>query len=564
MINVANLRAACSILIVLGLLTVFSLPLGFDQHHSGLILSSLNEFNRAMYSAKEYPFNQYGPAWLLIFHFAIFFAPTSYYFLAAKFVGLLFVFASFVATYKLAGYFLDRYWRLVTIGFMLITYPFFTGFLPWPSLVVMPIIPFATLVLVRFVLSKTGSMTPSKTEFLCLGFLLGVTILTRAQIGAALIVATFAVLLFQGWGKAKSSIYMTLAGFGLNLFIVLGYLHLRGWLTSALYDEFVLGFTYVLGDRSSYPFPAGTLICVTLILLTYTYLRLKTKLGKVSLLIDRVLSPLFLSGFLALFTLLSIASVRLFNRVWISFVISVLIIFFLKFLSEIRSIGNPFQSPQNVLFLFSGVALLQIWPLFDQMHTWWALTPISILASILLRETIFTRKLDKIVTLVIYVSVFLLISNHTLDVYRTYASSSEIQIQGLSQNYTFEANAIEMKNINDFLAREIPKGSSVLSLCSNGNAFFAPKMFESAARNIVFWSLMKDNPNLIRDIEESRPNYIISCNYTPFSSELYDYYALQSDLIDKILVNSEVKSVLPLSNSRNISIIVSKTLNSDD
>jgi len=139
--------------------------------------------------------------------------------------------------------------------------------------------------------------------------------------------------------------------------------------------------------------------------------------------------------------------------------------------------------------------------------------------------------------------------------------SSEIRIQGLSKNYTFNANANEMKRINNFLLREIPKSSSVLSLCSNGNAFFDPTLFDSAARNIVFWSLMKDNPNLIRDIEESRPTYIISCNYTPFSSELYDYYALQSGLIEKIMENGEVKSMLALSNLRNISIIASKTLN---
>jgi hypothetical protein len=357
---------------------------------------------------------------------------------------------------------------------------------------------------------------------------------------------------------------MTLAGFGLNLFIILGYLYLRGWLTSALYDEFVMGFTYVIGDKSTYPFPKGTLILVTIILLTYSYLRLKNNLGKVSLIIDKVLPPIVLSGLLVLFTLLFIINVRLFNRAWISFVISVLLIFFLKFVTDIRSLGNPFKNPQNVLFLFSGVALLQIWPLFDQMHTWWALTPVSILASISLKNTIFGRKIDKTITSAIYVSIFLLISNHTLDVYRTYASSSEIRIQGLSLNYTFNANAKEMKSINDFLAREIPKGSSVLNFCSDANAFFAPKLFESASRNIVFWSPMKDNPNLIRDIKESRPTYIISCNYTPFSSQLYDYYTLQANLIDQVLVRSEVKSILVLSNSREISIIASKALNSSD
>jgi hypothetical protein len=564
MINRTNLRVAYSILIVLVLLTVFSLPLGFDQHHSGLILSSLNEFNRAMYSAKEYPFNQYGPAWILIFHFALFFAPASYYFLAAKLVGLLLVFVSLLITYKLAGYFLDRFWQLVTLGFILITYPFYTGFLPWPSLVVLPIIPFATLVLARFVLDKTSSTPHWRTEFLCLGFLLGVTILTRAQIGVALIVATFTVLLFQGWGKAKYAIYMTLAGFALNLLIILGYLHSRGWLTSALYDEFVMGFTYVIGDKSTYPFPKGTIILVTLILFTYAYLRHKDNLSKISVMIEKILSPVVISGFLVLFTLLFIVSVRLFNRAWISFVISVLLIFLFKFLSDIRRIGNPFQNPQNVLFLFSGVALLQIWPLFDQMHTWWALTPVSILTSISLKNTIFIRKLDKTITSAIYISIFLLISNHTLDVYRTYSSSSEIQIQGLALNYTFSANAKEMKKINDFLEREIPKNSSVLNFCSDANAFFAPRLFESASRNIVFWSPMKDNPNLIRNIEESRPTYIISCNYTPFSSQLYDYYTLQANLIDKVLVKSEVKSVLQLSNSRKISIIAPEALNSSD
>ena len=546
------------VLILSVALTLISLPLGFDQHHSGLILATLNEFEDAVASGKEYPFNQYGPGWILIFHIALILAPANYFFLAIKLVGLFFVFLSLIATYHLAGYFLDRFWSLVSIAFMLITYPFFTGFLPWPSLVVMPIVPYIASVFVRFTLSNTPEKQPSKIDFLCVGFLVGITLFTRAQIGIALVLAIFLIFLFQGYGKAMIPIISTTIGFALNLVIVFGFLHYKGWLRSSLYDEFVLGFMYVLGDKSTFPFPIGTSILVLVILATYSYIEFKVKFARIHQAVDKFLSPTLIGVALLMLTLVIVSSARLFNRFWIALVIAIFLIFFFTFVRGLKFRSNPFQNPLGVLLLFSAVALLQIWPLFDQMHTWWALTPVSVLVSLLLKEKFFNISLPRSISSAILISIFLLMSNHALTVYRTFSTSSEIPIRGLALNYTFESNVEEMKVINDFLSTNIPRSSSVLNLCSNGNAFFVPGFFNSASRNVIFWSTMKDNRDLIQDIKASRPTHIISCDFTPFSSQIYNYDMLQNELVESIFVQNEIRSVLSLSSSRKITILVNK------
>ena len=559
-----KLRILYSTLIGLGLLAILSLPLGFDQHHSGLMLSTLNEFDEAMTSDKEYPFNQYGPGWILVFHIALILAPANYLFLAVKGIGFFLILLSLVATYTLARSFLDRFGSLVAVGFVLLTYPFFSGFLPWPSLVVMPIIPYITSVFVKFTLADIGNPPPSKVEFFCVGFLLGITLLTRAQIGIALILAIFLLFISFGWTRARISIYLTVVGFVFNLCLIMGFLFFKGWLVSALYDQFVLGFMYVIGDKSTFPIPIGTIILVTTLLFAYASTQLKARFSRVQNLLIKTFSPL-VSALIVLFvTILVINSVRVFNRLWIALVIATLIICFVKCFRGMHNVGDLFRNPLSVLTLFSAVALLQIWPLFDQMHTWWAITPISVLVILILKGSIFNRELPKTLVSAFIISIILITSNHALTVYRTFTSSSEIPIQGLALNYSFNANVEELVLINNYFNANIPQNSSVLNLCSNANAFFDANVFNSASRNIVFWSPMKDNRDLIQDIENSTPTYIIACDFTPFSSQLYNYDTLQDQMTKSVFKKSEIKSVLSLSDSRKVSILVRNESNADD
>jgi hypothetical protein len=69
---------------------------------------------------------------------------------------------------------------------------------------------------------------------------------------------------------------------------------------------------------------------------------------------------------------------------------------------------------------------------------------------------------------------------------------------------------------------------------------------------------MKDNRDLIQDIKASRPTHIISCDFTPFSSQIYNYDMLQNELVESIFVQNEIRSVLSLSSSRTITILVNK------
>lgn len=549
-------RSTYFFLIAYGLLILAALPLGFDQHHSGLILASLNEYGVASASNSAYPFNQYGPAWTLIFHDLLLLAPGKYFFLSIKVLGISLIFISILIQYKLARLFLSREWSLLSISWIVLTYPFFGGFLPWPSLLVMPIIPYISYVLVK--LKTFKGLRFAKGHLGLVGILLGISLFTRAQIGLSLLIATIFFAISSNTRGKKMQVAALLFGFLGSTSFIAGYLLFKGWLMSAFYDEFVLGFKYVSGDKSTFPKPIGTIVLVTFFFLLTV--------------VTRKLRPHFINRHLVfwgtklryLFPILVVSMVlifwneRIFNRLWISFLIYIYIRVFLERALSIKRGHSQFTEPLNIVVVFSGIALLQVWPLFDQMHTWWAITPSALLVGLFFQKIGYPSDVTLKKSIVIYPVLLSILIIQILNVGSTYKESSQIDIEGLAGNFSFHSNVKEMQEIQSFFEKNIDPGSHVLNLCANGNLFFVNKLYTSASRNVVFWSTMKDDKDLFFNMLKSKPHYIIACNYTPFTSQLYDFAALQNSIIGKTLGSSRIVSELRLDSSRTIKIIIEK------
>lgn len=550
------LRFQYLVLFLYSALIVVALPLGFDQHHSGLIHTTLLQYKSSLLIDGDYPFNQYGPAWIAIFHFFLVLAPIQLYFFFTKVIGLLCIFISMLITYKLARLFLSKIWAMNCILFMLVTYPFFTGFLPWPSLLVMPIVPYIAYVFVK--LASSDTFRYAEFHYFLAGASIGVATFTRAQIGFMLILVC-SFILSQHWRqKSIRPLLGVILGLGTSTFaIVLCLLH-KGWLKAALYDEFVLGFKYVTGDKSTFPFPLGTISLVTLLLAFFFLVSYSSTL-------KRIYSS-FNSGVFKNFIFISFASLmlsffyneRVFNRFWISLILSVFLFFLITKLFPPKNLNRVSTSPLNVLVIFSGVALLQVWPLFDQLHAWWSITPVTVLLFIFLKLKLPKRTVDSVITSTLAVSVLVFLSFQIQSVVNTYRQSSEISINSLNLNFSSQLNVDEMESIQEFFALNIPQGGRVLNLCADGNLFFTPENYSSSARNTVFWSTMKDNADLFQNILASKPQYLVKCNFTPFTSQQYDFEKLQENITRQLFKESVVLSELRLNNSKSIQIVIMK------
>jgi hypothetical protein len=538
-------------------LMLASMPLGFDQHHSGLILSSVQEFGIAMDRGEAYPFNQYGPAWILIFHFLSVGLPTQTTFLTLKFIGMIFVITTLAITYTLARNFLNASWSLFSVLLMCITYPFFDGFLPWPSLVVMPVIPYVTHVLVRLQTNSHLLTAATALEIGIIGILTGITLFTRAQIGVLLMVAVFLFLVLAQKKNKRILLLLFAGGLLISLSSVSILLAAKGWLESAIYDSFVMGLMYVLGDKSTFPFPSRTIILCFCILVALIYFQKKSTNKRIPGQKEFPKNKLMIACFVAIGLVALIGWIdRIFHRLWISTLLAVLILSLSSLMDRPSKMAQSLMRPETTLVMFSAVAFVQIWPLFDQMHAWWGISPLVVL--VVVRFRYFWGRCLPISGLsarFIFASAaitFMLLTS--LRIALSYSESRQFEIPGLKGNYASEQIVSEVSTIDAFFHENIPDEAEVLNLCPDGNLFFSDRRYQSSARNIVFWSTMKDNSNLMDDINDSSPGYLVVCNYTPFSTQLYDFFALQRKVIRDTLPDRIIVNELSITPSKKITI----------
>ena len=535
------------LLALFGILTLPSIFLGFDQHHGGLIHATLTTTRAAYFNDGALPFNQYGPFWVFIYGLFYIVISPSYSFLSIKiFTYLLYSITLFV-TYKFATRYLDRLRSLFVVLFMLATYPFYSGNLPWPSSITMLTIPIIGLLLNRIlhndsfggIKRRFSTSKNDRTLLLLLGFLVATVFQTRVQVGFLLLI--FMVYLFSSGIFHKKSFCWTyfLLGFLVTNLFTYTILFSRGWLQDSLADQFIFGASYITGDKSTYPIPKWTIFLT--LSFTFIYFGL--------LRIQRIGIPTTLSWLTVCFLLLLVfiyifdisarngefngATLIVWKRFWISLLLSSAVIYsviLIKHRIQTRGVDRN-HSDRTILIGLSLISLVQLFPLFDEMHAWWGSTPGFILV-ILVLEDIRIKISGNLFPKVLIAGYFLFsIAIGAQTAGQAIADSGQSQFAaGLKGVYVNKQNLKSQLLISKFLEENISRSNSVLNLCTNPNIFFESK-YHSASRSIVFWTPIFADRNLRAEILHSKPDKILTCSTTTNPRLEVEYLRAQKEAL---------------------------------
>jgi hypothetical protein len=542
-----------------GLITVLlaiwlPLPfLNFDDHHDGLILSTVRLTKTALIQGGEYPFNQYGPFWIIPFVLLSLLIPNAYLFLGVRFLTVFFYIISAFLLWKIARLFLDKKLANVVVILFLGSQPFITEYgsslVPWPSAVVMPFILAITYFGLLQITETDVTINSSKMP-IYIGLLLPPIIFSRIQVGIFLAVTS---LVLMNYSKQKFKFLKIFIGFFFSSFVIVLYLFHTDWLGSALYDQIVFGFTYLLADKSTFPIPIFTFFGILLFLLTFIFGPKVLRKFQIHKFRSMLLSTLFISFliFASIFFLIHqrsispLAALVIFTRrFWISLGIASLLFLCVKMLRiwSMRTQGsdNFKKFPTSLLFLllFAVSFQSQVYPLFDQMHFWWG-SPLTFLIVIITLKDTFGNTNLRLVSKssTIFLAVCLLLASILIP-WTTQLSSPKKALPNQIGLNLFAApqNSQEEIELQEFFAKNINKGAKVLNLCDDSNIFFESDRYVSASRFFIFWGeQMSHAPRIFRSFLESKPDFVLTCGLTHAPSLRFRQEIMQQLILNNFI-----------------------------
>ena len=505
--------------------------IGFDAHHDGLILTTVHLTRDAIQSGSPWPFNQYGPAWVLIYSAITWPLQSEWLFLGLRIVTILSYIITGLLIWKIASRFMSNQGAFMTMLVFFFCQPFVSNLgsdlVPWPSAIVMPIVAGMTLLSFRIIDFENANFIGVAAPFIN-GIFVTIVIFSRVQVGFAFLIIGIGLCLFAG----KRILTSFLLGFFFGTFILFLFLLKNGFLLDSLRDEFVFGASYLSGDRSSYPKPLitflGVAIFLVLLFLDKNFANIYSKCLAVirfkKVVFFCLTTLLFLIAFaklLQIYSFLELTTIAS-RRIWISYFLAIIIY------STVRSITQTYSAfkqnhsirsglnARNLLVVLSIAAQSQIFPLFDQMHFWWGSIPAVILVCIVTREKLIEsgiltnlvpRKL--FIVAVLPLCILLGLSPWLNQISQTRTS---FNINIAKKLYTEPELARQEEDLQKFFSTFISQGDRVLNLCENANVFFVNKSFKPASRIFVLWSNIASDDSMVQELIKSRPTKVVTCS----------------------------------------------------
>ena len=538
--------------------------IGFDPHHDGLILTTVHLTQDAIRFDGAWPFNQYGPSWALIYSAFTWGLPDNLVFLGLRCMTVFFYILTAWIVWKISLHFLSRRNSFLSVLIFFFTQPFVSGLgsdlVAWPSAFLMPIIAFIVFASVSLV-----DNSKKQSQLLYLSFAIGaalpIVLLTRAQIGLlafAIEIVWFITL------RNRQFIFLFISGVFTSLSILVIFLLKQNFLWDSIYDEFVFGSSYLSGDRSSYPTPIfttlGVMIFLTMQFFSRSIRRFFIRVLRVPFLRIAAFLTLILSGLVLIFLLFgdysSLITILL-RRFWISFylaiIVSCLLIQFRKSFSTWRNnrASTPELTRRNFLLGMAIASQSQVFPLFDQMHFWWGSVPAVVLVILTLKEEFSGLHISSQIrhaaislVLVFFLSVGLIQwSQQVAQVMHQYPNS-------ISQFlYVDPKISSDEKELQAFFLKDIKPRSPVLNLCENANVFFVNNQFKSSSRIFLLWTNILDNNEMVREMVNSDPSYVVTCSMNRVPSSQPKAEILQARMLARALPERLLLSTYRQSNN---------------
>ncbi len=538
--------------------------IGFDPHHDGLILTTVHLTREAIQIDNLWPFNQYGPSWVLFYSAFTWGLPDNLVYLGLRFMTVFFYMLTAWIVWKISLQFLSRRNSFLSVLIYFFTQPFVSGLgsdlVAWPSAFLMPIIAFIVLASISLIDASRRNSQPFYLSF-AIGAALPVVLFTRAQIGLLAFVIEISLFIVL---KNRQLIFILFSGVFTTSAVLIIFLAKHNFLWDSFYDEFVFGSSYLRGDRSSYPTPIFTTMGVVIFLLILNFSRNINNfvIRTMRITFSRVIALVTVAGFVLVFIYLSLGensslitiSIR---RFWISIYLAIIIHCLLvqtkkSFSSwRVNQEWTPELIRRNYLLGMAIASQSQIFPLFDQMHFWWGSVPAVVLVILTINDELNGFQISsqrKHLPISPFLLFFLLAG--LIQWSQQITQTRQLYPNSISQFlYVDSKIASEEKDLQAFFLENIKPRSSVLNLCENANVFFVNSQFKSSSRIFLLWTNILDDRKLINEMVNSDPSYVITCSMNRVPSTQAKVEIQQERILDRTLPNRELLSTYRQSNN---------------
>ena len=555
---------------ILAFLWVPLVTFDFDSHHDGLIMVNVKLLRDAISNSGEWPFNQYGSFW--VFPQALFsmLFPEGFLLLSIRIFTVICYWITGYLIWSLGSKFVSRKGAFLAVVLFFGSQPFIGRFAsdltPWPSAVLMPVIVGEAIIL-NFVIGENRRIDfKERAALFIAGLIAPVIVLTRAQVGIALLLSIlFFVFLSKGF---LGTIWISL-GFLFSSTLFFLYLNSQGWLGQSLYDEFVFGAVYLKHPEVSHlPTPIFTSIGTLSVLVLLNFgpkiiLQLR-KVFAVKILVSILVTLVIVITSTLFFvlherTLNPLSSFTVFSRrLWMSIFLGALAFEVIK---QIRIIlmgkksglrKNIVQRKRNALLAISIAGQIQLWPFFDQQHFWWGAVPGVVIVAIVYIERInfLNYPLLKNQRFQSVVLTFCVIASAIQWVPQVTASRSAYPLSFTSGiRINPDASKTDVA-VQSFLKRNLLPDTRILNLCQNPDPFYTKNYLISASRIFVYWPQMQFADKYMKSFRDSKPEAIVACSLNEFNPDiqkqaevdqmiLLAQVAPKKELIEKVILGGK-------------------------
>jgi hypothetical protein len=532
-----------------------TLTSGLDSHHDGLVITTINQTKSALLNGGDAPFNQYGPFWSVTYSLLALPFSSESTLIVSRIITLTIYILTAICLYKTTR-------RLKTIGLwplvitlLLLTQPwtagFGTTFLAWPSA-----LSSLLLSLITYQIVRSEEKTQSSQESAIIGLLICCLIFTRFQIGVAAFLLTV-VFLAINWSRKNQLVFFI--SFMTSSSVVVGLLVSRDWFQDYLFDSVEFSITYVQDKYSVNPTPVFTLSFALIVFILINLFdrrtaRLKPRASR------RI--PSYFYFILGMSTVLMVVAVLVFpnlqnflivavRRFWIGGLLGAI---FFAMKKTVFGFGQKsFRDSSHMqlwLLLYGAVGMVQLYPLFDQVHFWWGLAPLVIPLATLILEQIKNLGTDRknfIFTCLVSIGIITVI----VPSLQRAMSEQEIYAAGLvnAVRVSPESNS-DQKNLQAFFSRSIVGGSRVLNLCHNSDVYFNVELARSSSRYFIYWPPFIGITKIDSNLKNSDPDTIVTCsqNQVPLASQatnkahlrIINQLEFEDKFSERILLNGTV------------------------
>jgi hypothetical protein len=498
--------------------------IGYFSHHDGLMVTTVSQLQNAIRNGGPWPFNQYGSFWAFVFALPTWNIEHEYLLVSMRLMTLVFYFITAWLTYKIARLFCEPPFALAGVILLLGNQAFLFDLLPWPSAVAMPLITLVSFLLLRKLSRVENSPNRSALEVVTIGIIIPMVILTRVQIGFILFVISLIFIFFFGSKKETAIFFLS---FLTSIGIFFGYLSSNGWLVSSLQDQLLFGSSYLGSDTN--PIPIFTSIGVFTVVLFFALsdkLMIKVNNTREKSRIVIIAICLFLILMLVAITIMARRLMNPFSmyvlvvhRIWISVILGAIIYFTLVQIKksyeawQMHSFFDRDLQVKNLLALLSITSQLQIYPLFDQMHSWWGSTPGVVVILLIYKEKyqvadILVSQEKRLAKSMVVATLVLTLLPYAIQTMNLGKIVSSPYLGGI---FVPQNSADEILTLQSTFEKNLSPGASVLNLCSDPDIFLNSKYPNSESRIFIFWPEFLKIEYLRKTFQESSPQWIVSC-----------------------------------------------------